>query len=73
MPVTRLLDQKHIDILTLWIMNGMPRTAEGAAKLSPTPVPGNTPLPVPTPTPKKRIQKPASFELTGFFVFSLER
>jgi mono/diheme cytochrome c family protein len=49
MPPNKLLDQKYIDMLTLWIMSGMPRTAEDAAALSTTS--GNTPLPIPTPTP----------------------
>jgi len=43
MPVNKLLNQKYIDMLTLWIMNGMPQTAEDAAALST--------LPTPTPTP----------------------
>jgi mono/diheme cytochrome c family protein len=55
MPPTKLLDQKYIDMLTLWIMSGMPKTAEEAAKLSVTPTPAGTPLPgaapAPTPTP----------------------
>jgi mono/diheme cytochrome c family protein len=49
MPVNKLLNQKYIDMLTLWIMNGMPRTAEEAAALST--LPGGTPLPIPTATP----------------------
>jgi len=39
MPVNKLLNQKYIDMLTLWVMNGMPQTAEDAAKLSTTPTP----------------------------------
>jgi mono/diheme cytochrome c family protein len=34
MPPTKLLDQKYIDMLTLWIMNGVPQTAEQAAALT---------------------------------------
>jgi hypothetical protein len=36
-----------VDVFTRWIMNGMPRTAEDAAKLfvEPTPVPTATPKP----------------------------
>jgi len=43
MPPTRLLNQQFIDMLTRWILNGMPRTAGEAAALSPTPAP--TPAP----------------------------
>jgi mono/diheme cytochrome c family protein len=43
MPPTRLLDAKYIDMLTRWVLAGMPRTAEEAAALAPTP----TPTPVP--------------------------
>jgi mono/diheme cytochrome c family protein len=43
MPPTRLLSQQYIDMLTRWIMAGMPKTAEEAAALAPTP----TPTPVP--------------------------
>ncbi|KAF0109046.1 MAG: ubiquinol-cytochrome c reductase cytochrome b subunit [Anaerolineaceae bacterium] len=39
MPVNKLLNQKYIDMLTLWIMNGMPRTAEDAAALFVVPNP----------------------------------
>ena len=39
MPPTKLLDQQYIDMLTQWIMAGMPQTAQDAAKLSPTPTP----------------------------------
>ncbi len=49
MPPTKLIDQKYIDVFIAWIMNGMPRTAEDAAKLSPTPLPGSTPSPTVTP------------------------
>ncbi|MGD0751628.1 MAG: c-type cytochrome [Anaerolineales bacterium] len=47
MPPTKLLDQQYIDMLTRWIMAGMPQTAKDAAKLSPTP----TTTPASTPTP----------------------
>jgi mono/diheme cytochrome c family protein len=40
MPPTKLLDQQYIDMLTRWIMAGMPKTAAEAAK-----------VPTPTPTP----------------------
>jgi hypothetical protein len=40
MPPTKLLDQQYIDMLTQWIMVGMPQTAQEAAK-----------VPTPTPTP----------------------
>jgi mono/diheme cytochrome c family protein len=40
MPPTKLLDQQYIDMLTRWIMAGMPQTAKDAAK-----------VPTPTPTP----------------------
>jgi hypothetical protein len=34
------MDQKYIDLLTLWVMNGMPETAAEAQALStPTPIP----------------------------------
>jgi mono/diheme cytochrome c family protein len=37
MPPTRLLNQQYIDMLTRWILAGMPRTAEEAAAKAPTP------------------------------------
>jgi mono/diheme cytochrome c family protein len=43
MPPTKLLDPKYIDMLTRWILAGMPKTAEEAAAKAPTPTP--TPLP----------------------------
>ncbi len=43
MPVNKLLNQKYIDMFTLWVMNGMPQTAEDAAALSTTPA--STPTP----------------------------
>jgi mono/diheme cytochrome c family protein len=45
MPPTKLLSQQYIDMLTKWVLAGMPRTAEEAAAMSPTP----TPTPSPTP------------------------
>jgi mono/diheme cytochrome c family protein len=52
MPPTKLLGSQYIDVLTRWIMAGMPQTADEAAKLSPTATPGTPgPLPLPTPTP----------------------
>jgi len=39
MPPTKLLDPKYIDMLTRWILAGMPKTAEEAAALAPTPTP----------------------------------
>ena len=41
MPVTKLLNQKYVDMLTLWIMSGMPRTKEDAAALASVPITGN--------------------------------
>ncbi len=38
MPPTKLLDQQYIDIITEWVMAGMPQTAQEAAK-APTPTP----------------------------------
>jgi mono/diheme cytochrome c family protein len=40
MPPTKLLSQQYIDMLTIWIMNGMPQTADEASKLTPVPLPG---------------------------------
>jgi menaquinol-cytochrome c reductase cytochrome b/c subunit len=40
MPPTKLLDQQYVDMLTRWIMAGMPKTAEDAAR-----VPTATPTP----------------------------
>ena len=54
MPPTKLLDPKYVDMLTRWVMAGMPQTAEQAAALSPTVTPGG-PVPgisTPTPTPR---------------------
>jgi mono/diheme cytochrome c family protein len=43
MPPTKLLDQKYIDMLMLWVMSGMPQTADDAAAASPAPTPSPTP------------------------------
>ncbi len=61
MPPTRLLDPKYIDMLTRWIMAGMPKTEAEAKALSVTATPTvaaagtGTPAPLPppsvTPTP----------------------
>jgi mono/diheme cytochrome c family protein len=40
MPPTKLLDPQYVDMLTRWVMNGMPQTAEEASKLVPVPLPG---------------------------------
>jgi len=39
MPPNKPLDQKYVDMLTLWVLNGMPNTAADAQALSPTPAP----------------------------------
>jgi mono/diheme cytochrome c family protein len=41
MPPTKLLDQQYIDMLSTWIMNGMPQTATDAASVTPVPIPGD--------------------------------
>jgi hypothetical protein len=56
MPPTKLLKLEYIDMLTRWIMAGMPNTAADAAALMPTPMTAaetSTILPPPqaTPTP----------------------
>jgi len=38
MPPTKLIDQQYIDMITQWVMAGMPQTAQDAAK-APTPTP----------------------------------
>jgi menaquinol-cytochrome c reductase cytochrome b/c subunit len=38
MPPTKLLDQQYIDMLTQWVLAGMPQTAQDAA-VAPTPTP----------------------------------
>lgn len=40
MPPTKLLDQQYIDMLTSWVMNGMPQTASDASQVTPVPLPG---------------------------------
>jgi len=40
MPPTKLLDLQYVDMLTAWVMNGMPETADEASKLTPVPLPG---------------------------------
>jgi mono/diheme cytochrome c family protein len=37
MPPTKLLEQKYIDMLTRWVLAGMPQTAEEAAAKAPVP------------------------------------
>jgi len=54
MPPTKLLDPQYVDMLTRWVMAGMPQTAEQAAALSPTATPAGE-LPASTtatPTPR---------------------
>jgi mono/diheme cytochrome c family protein len=41
MPPTKLIDQKYIDMLTMWVMSGLPRTAQDAAALSPVQIAGD--------------------------------
>jgi mono/diheme cytochrome c family protein len=43
MPPTKLLDPQYVDMLTRWVMAGMPQTAEEAAALSVTAAPTPTP------------------------------
>jgi len=54
MPPTKLLDPQYVDMLTRWVMAGMPQTAEEAALLSATVTPtGESPAaPTLTPTPR---------------------
>jgi mono/diheme cytochrome c family protein len=54
MPPTKLLDPQYVDMLTRWVMAGMPKTIEEAALLSATATPtGELPtVPTPTPTPR---------------------
>ena len=49
MPPSKLMKAEYIDVLIRWVMAGMPRTAEEAQALSPTPVPATTGQPGPTP------------------------
>ena len=53
MPPTKLLGPQYVDMLTRWVMAGMPQTIEEAAALSVTATPtGESPAtPTPTPTP----------------------
>jgi mono/diheme cytochrome c family protein len=53
MPPNRQLNANIVNIFKLWIMAGMPQTAQDAAKLSvpPTPTAGPAGTPVVTPTP----------------------
>jgi len=53
MPPNRALKANVVDVFIRWIMNGMPQTAEDAAKLfvAPTVEPVTTPEPAATPTP----------------------
>lgn len=53
MPPNGHMSPDIINVFKLWIMNGMPQTAEDAAKLSVTPTPGagSTGTPAATPTP----------------------
>jgi mono/diheme cytochrome c family protein len=41
MPPTTLLNKQYVDMLTIWVMSGMPKTAEEASKLTPPPVAGD--------------------------------
>ena len=45
MPPTKLLKLEYIDMLTRWVMAGMPNTAAEAQALSTTPVPAAMPTP----------------------------
>jgi len=40
MPPTKLLDPQYVDMLTRWVANGMPQTADEASKLVAVPLPG---------------------------------
>jgi len=53
MPPTKLLDPQYVELLTRWVMAGMPKTAVEAASLSPiaTPTGGLPTAPTLTPTP----------------------
>jgi mono/diheme cytochrome c family protein len=54
MPPTKLLNASYVDMLTRWVMAGMPQTAAEAALLSATPtggVPADSTLTAGTPTP----------------------
>jgi hypothetical protein len=45
MPLNRALKPNVVDVFIRWIMNGMPRTADDAAKLFVAPEPAATPTP----------------------------
>jgi hypothetical protein len=50
MPPAKLLGPQYIDMLTRWVMAGMPQTAEQAAALFVSPTPsGGTPAVLPVP------------------------
>jgi mono/diheme cytochrome c family protein len=51
MPPTKLLDPQYLDMLTRWVMAGMPQTAEEATALSAIVTPAGESLAAPTPTP----------------------
>jgi hypothetical protein len=53
MPPNRQLNANIVDIFKLWIIAGMPQTAQDAAKLAvpPTPTTGPAGTPAITPTP----------------------
>lgn len=51
MPPNSTLKPDVVDAFTRWIMNGMPQTADDAAKLSATPTPGAAPAGTTTATP----------------------
>ncbi len=51
MPPTKLLGPQYVDMLTRWIMAGMPQTNEEAAILSATATPTGAPPAAPTATP----------------------
>jgi mono/diheme cytochrome c family protein len=54
MPPTKLLNAQYVDMLTRWVMAGMPQTAEQAAILSVTATPAAGPAgtSISTPTPR---------------------
>jgi mono/diheme cytochrome c family protein len=54
MPPTKLLDPKYVDMLSRWVMAGMPQTAAEAAALSPTATPTGQGPGVSTATPTPR-------------------
>jgi mono/diheme cytochrome c family protein len=40
MPPSKLISPQYVDMLTRWVMNGMPETADAASKLVAVPIPG---------------------------------